>query len=103
MGGREAQILNRSQIRNSPRPPPKLHRPTNLSLVDFQTGALPKNVNKNSTHCYFKYPVSQGHLGTAKYGNFPSEVWDIDINNSFVRFGLHPASHSFSGLDKTVL
>lgn len=36
--GEGSEILNRSQIRNSPRPP-KLH---SLSLADFQTGALPK-------------------------------------------------------------
>lgn len=39
--GGEVQSLNRSQIRNS-RSPPQAHSPTNLSLVDFQTGALPK-------------------------------------------------------------
>lgn len=39
----------------------------------------------------------------SKYGNFPSEVWDVDINNSFVRFCLHPASPGFSGVNKPAL
>lgn len=39
----------------------------------------------------------------SKYGNFPCEVWDVDINNSFVRICLHPASPGFSGVNKPAL